>query len=144
MKDQKGYLAIIDGMIAILILFSAFLMFNLMLEVPDTSYTVLSHENTKAQNILQQLSTNINVTDRTFLEEISAVLDRDDHSKRSIREISALSEVKLKQLGLEDNYLFTETNVGFDILKKGNHESSPNLSVASRNCGRYCFRLYVW
>ena len=144
MKDQKGYLAIIDGMIAILILFSVFLMFNLILEVPDTSYTVLSHKNTKAQNILQQLSTNINVTDMTFLEEISAILDKDRHSKKSIREISTLSEVKLKQLGLEDNYLFTETNVGFDILKKGNHESSPNLSVASRNCGRYCFRLYVW
>lgn len=144
MNNQQGYLAIIDGIIAIVLLFSAFLVFNLVLTVPDSSYIVVSHENTKAQDVIQQLSTNINLTDKTFLEEISAILDENKHSKKSIREVSKLTEEKLGQLGLENNYLFRETNVGFDIVGKGSPESEVDVSVASRNCGKYCFKLYVW
>ena len=144
MKDNHGYLAIVDGIMAIAILFSAFLVFNMVLEIPDTSYTTLSFENTKAQDVMQQLSANINVTDKTFLEEISQILDENGNSKRGITEAGKLSEAKLDGLGLKDNYLLRETNFGMDIVEKESFKSSADLSVAGRNCRKYCFRLYVW
>ncbi len=144
MKDESGYLAIIDGLIAIILIFSVFLIFNLILNVPENTYTVVSHENTVSQDVMQQLDTNINLTDKTFLEEISAILDKNKHSKKSIREVSKLCEAKFNQLGLKNNYLFKETNVGFDIIEKGNYQTSQNVSTSSRNCGDYCFKLYVW
>lgn len=144
MKDNHGYLAIADGIMAIAILFSAFLVFNMVLEIPDTDYTTLSFESTKAQDVMQQLSANINVTDKTFLEEISEILEENGNSKRGITEAGKLSEAKLDGLGLKDNYLLRETNFDMDIVEKGSFKSSADLSVAGRNCGKYCFRLYVW
>lgn len=146
MKDSKGFFEIFDGLMAIVLLFTIFLIFNFVLTVPDSSVSSISHEFKESQDVMEQLATKTNIDEDSFLDEITAILKEGKNSKRSVREVSALCKNKFKILGLDRNYYFTETSHlnGDEIISDGNIDSANNITPACRYCGDYCYVLYVW
>ena len=144
--NNKGYFALFDGIVAIIILFTVFLIFNLVISVPDNSVSTVSYEFKDSQDVMEQLSSKVNITDVSFLESITSILENGRNSKASIRKVSVLCGEKFKNLGLTKNYYFTETHHlnGVEIISNGNMESASNITTASRNYGDYCYVLYVW
>lgn len=144
--NNKGYFEIFDGLMAVILLFTVFLIFNLGLNVPNDSVSTVSHDFRESQDFMEQLSSKVNITDTSFLEDISEVLREGHNSKNSMRMVSSMCEKKFKTLGLEGSYYFTETNHlnGDKIIASGNIDSATNITTASRHCGDYCYVLYVW
>lgn len=145
MNDNRGFFEIFDGLIAIIILLFIFLMFNLVLTLPNNQVSTTTHEFKDSQDVMEQLSAKTNITDESFLEEITEVLKEGRNSKKSLREVSSMCEKKFKTLGLEGTYYFTETNYlnGDKIVSSGNINSVNNVTIASRHCRDYCYVLRI-
>jgi len=145
-KDTKGFLSIIDGIFAILLLLIVFSLFNSIIDLEISEYSYTSNEFKDSQDIMELLSNKINFEDKSFLEEAEFILKRDNNSKTSIKEVSILFNNTTKELISNSNYLFTETNYlkGESISSSGDIKNTNNLSVAKRNVGNYSFILYMW
>lgn len=146
MNDKRGFLEIFDGLMAIVLLFTVFLLFNLVVTIPDSSVSTTTYESKQSQDIMEQLSSKTNITDSSFLDDITEVLKDGGNSKNSIRKVSALCEKKFKSLGLTEGYYFTETNHlnGDKIIANGNIKTASNITTATRHCGDYCYVLYQY
>ena len=146
MVDNRGFLEIFDGLIAIILLFTVFLIFNLVIAIPDNSVSTTTHDFKQSQDIMEQLSSKTNITDSTFLDEITQILKEGKNSKNSIRKVSSLCEKEFKKLGLTEGYYFTETNHlnGDKIIASGNIKYANNITTASRHCGNYCYVLSTY
>ncbi|MDO5847986.1 MAG: hypothetical protein Q4P18_00415 [Methanobrevibacter sp.] len=144
--NDKGYFEIIDGILAIILIFTVFSIFNLVLSVPNESVSSSVYEFKSSQDIMEQLSSKVDVADVSFLEEITNILKENKNSKRSVKIVSSLCDEKFKILGLKKNYYFTETNhLNKDkISSNGNINAANNLNVASRFCDDYYYVLYTW
>lgn len=146
MKNERGYVAIFEALIVIFLVLTCVLFLNSVVVTPNPSLSQKADNFNKAQDIMEALSGKVNFTDETFLSEISNILsDRWDKNK-AIEEVSELTKSKFEELGLKDNYKFVEVNEfnGATLLDSGNYDSAENISIASRNYGDYCYRLYVW
>lgn len=146
MNDNRGYLAIFDGMLAVILLFTVFLIFNLVVSIPNDSVSTSVQEFKDSQDVMEQLATKVNITDVSFLESVTAILKEGKNSKWSVREVSKMCGEKFKNLGLKSNYYFTETNhlKGDEIISNGDIDSASNITTVSRNYEDYCYVLYVW
>lgn len=146
MNDNKGYLAIFDGLIAIILLFTIFLIFNLVASTPNSSISTTVSDFKDSQDIIEQLTTKVNITDVSFLQHITSILKEGKNSKKSIVVVSKLCEEKFKNLGLTSNYYFTETNYlnNEKIISSGNIDAANNITTTSRTYDDYCYVLYVW
>lgn len=144
MDDNKGFFEIIDGFIAIVLIFTVFLLFNLVITVPDNSVSATTYEFKQSQDVMEQLASKTNISDYSFLDEITDVLKDGRNSKNSVRKVSLLCEKKFKNLGLTTGYYFTEMNHlnGNKIIASGNIKQANNITVATRHCGNYCYVLY--
>lgn len=146
MKNERGYVAIFEALIVIFLVLTCVLFLNSVVVTLNPSLSQKADNFNKAQDIMESLSGKVNFTDETFLSEISNILsDRWDKNK-AIEEVSKLTKSKFEELGLKDNYKFVEVNEfnGATLLDSGNYDSAENISIASRNYGDYCYRLYVW
>ena len=146
MKNERGYVAIFEALIVIFLVLTCVLFLNSVVVTPNPSLSQKTDNFNKAQDIMESLSGKVNFTDETFLSEISNILsDRWDKNK-AIKEVSELTKLKFEELGLKSNYKFVEVNElnGATLLDSGNYDSAENISIASRNYGNYCYRLYVW
>lgn len=146
MKNERGYVAVFEALIVIFLVLTCVLFLNSVVVTSNPSLSQKSDNFNKAQDIMEALSGKVNFTDETFLSEISNILsDRWDKNK-AIEEVSELTKSKFEELGLKDNYKFVEVNEfnGATLLDSGNYDSAENISIASRNYGDYCYRLYVW
>lgn len=146
MNDNKGFFEIFDGLIAIVLLFTVFLLFNLVINVPDNSVSTTTYEFKQSQDFMEQLASKTNITDSSFLDEITEVLKEGRNSKNSVRKVSELCENEFKKLGLKKGYYFTETNHlnGDKILASGNIQYANNITTAIRHCGDYCYVLSTY
>lgn len=146
MKNERGYVAVFEALMVIFLVLTCVLFLNSVVVTSNPSLSQKADNFNKAQDIMEALSGKVNFTDETFLSEISNILsDRWDKNK-AIQEVSKLSKPKFEELGLKDNYKFVEVNEfnGATLLSSGNYDSAENISIASRNYGDYCYRLYVW
>ena len=110
MLDNKGSLYIIDAVLAIVLLLIVFLIINTAINVPTHEYSYETRDIRQAQDVMELLSGKIDFSDRTFIGEISGMLEDGKNSKQSVREVSQISKDKLDSLNIK-NYRFTETNV---------------------------------
>ena len=94
---------------------------------------------------MELLSGKVDFGDRTFLEEISSILEDGENSKESIGEVSEISKRKLDSYDLK-NYRFTENNVldGEVLASSGDYKKADNVDVASRTYGDYSYSLSIW
>lgn len=146
MKNERGYVAVFEALMVIFLVLTCVLFLNSVVVTSNPSLSQKADNFNKAQDIMEALSGKVNFTDETFLSEISNILsDRWDKNK-AIKEVSELTKSKFEELGLKDNYKFVEVNElnGATLLSSGNYDSAENISIASRNYGDYCYRLYVW
>lgn len=146
MKNERGYVAIFEALIVIFLVLTCVLFLNSVIVTPNPSLSQKTDNFNKAQDIMEALSGKVNFTDETFLSEISNILSDRWDKNRAIQEVSKLTKPKFEELGLKDNYKFVEVNElnGATLLESGNYDSAENISIASRNYGDYCYRLYVW
>ena len=145
MKNERGYVAIFEALIVIFLVLTSVLFLNSVVVTPNPSLSQKADNFNKAQDIMESLSGKVNFTDETFSEISNILSDRWDKNK-AIKEVSELTKLKFEELGLKSNYKFVEVNElnGATLLESGNYDSAENISIASRNYGDYCYRLYVW
>ena len=110
MLDDKGNFIIIEVILAVILLLFAFTIFNLAIFTIDSDYSSELKDSKNAQDIMEFLSGKINFTDKTFLGEISTILQEGKNSKESISEVSEICRDKFSSLNIK-NYRFSETNV---------------------------------
>lgn len=145
MLDNKGSFYIIDAILAIFLLLIVFLVINTAISLPPADYSYESRDIRTAQDVMELLSGKIGFEDNTFLGEISEILKDGKNSKESVREVSKISEDRLKSYGLK-NYRLTENNVlkGEVLASRGDYGKASEVDVATRNCGDYSYTLSVW
>ena len=83
MDDNKGFFEIFDGLIAVILIFTVFLLFNLVITVPSDSVSTTAYEFKQSQDIMEQLASKTNITDSSFLDEITNILKDGKDSKNS-------------------------------------------------------------
>ena len=145
MLDDKGYFYIIDAILAVMLLLTAFLVVNTVISIPSPDYSYDSSDITKAQDTMEILSGKVNFTDQTFLSKISGILKDNENSKESIREVSKLCKYELDSFSI-GNYRFSENNVlkGKVLASSGDYSKASDISVATRNYGDYSYSLSTW
>lgn len=146
MKNERGYIAIFEALIAIFLILTCTLFLNSLILGPNTSLSHKSDDFTNAQDIMQSLAGDVNFTDDSTLSKLSSILDGRWDKNKAIGEAEEFIEPKFKEFGLTENYKFVELNEydGATIAGEGDFRSAENISQASRFYGKFCFRLYVW
>ena len=145
MNDNKGSLYFADAIIAISMLFIVMLMLNVIISLPNPTYSDISHNSKDAQDIMEILSGKVDFEDETFLSVISGILKQNKNSKKSINEVSQICDEKFAEFKLT-NYMFVETNrLDSTVLSSsGDFSKAGNCSVATRNHDDYSYTLYIW
>ena len=145
MKDRSGNLYIADAIIALSIIFIAMMMLNSLVSIPNPTYSDVSHNSRTSQDIMEILSGKVDFEDKTFLEEITAILKENDNSKKSIREVSAICTEKFSEFHLA-NYRFLESNQldSTVLASSGDFSKAGNVSSATRSFDDYSYTLEVW
>ena len=145
MLDNKGSFYIFDAIIAVVLILLVFLVVNTTISLPTSDYSYESKDIRTAQDVMELLSGKVDFEDRTFLEEISAILEEGENSKESIGEVSEISQRKLDSYDIK-NYSFTENNVldGKVLASSGDYKKADNVDVASRTYGDYSYSLSIW
>ena len=145
MSDNRGSFYIFDAILAAFLILLVFLVVNSAISLPTVDYSYESKEIRTAQDVMELLSGKVDFDDRTFLEEISAILEDGENSKESIGEVSEISKRKLDSYDLK-NYRFTENNVldGEVLASSGDYKKADNVDVASRTYGDYSYSLSIW
>lgn len=144
MIGNKGFISIVDGILAITLLLIVFTLFNSMISFESSDYSYVEFKD--SQDIMEILSNKIDFEDKSILEKSELILKSDNNSKESIKEVSLLVNETFKDLIPSSNYLFTEKNYLKEeiISSRGNILDGENITVASRNVGNYSFILYIW
>ena len=145
MSDNRGSFYIFDAILAAFLILLVFLVVNSTISLPTVDYSYESKEIRTAQDVMELLSGKVDFDDRTFLEEISAILEDGENSKESIGEVSEISQRKLDSYDIK-NYSFTENNVldGKVLASSGDYKKADNVDVASRTYGDYSYSLSIW
>lgn len=142
MLDNRGILSIFDSLIAIFLLLLFLLIITSFLAIPIDTYSVSVDDSKTSQDIMESLSTKINYSDTTFLEEISEILQENHNSQNSIRKVSKMI---VNELNLNKSYVFKETKVlNRDLVSVGDYSQGNNFTVASRDCGNYSYTLIIY
>ena len=145
MLDEKGNFFIIDAVLALILILTVFLAFNSAISIQDSSYSSEIRQSKNAQDIMEILSGKVYYNDRTFIGDITEILEENDNSKKSIKEVSKLSKEKFESMDLK-NYRFTESNVlnGKVLASSGDYSSAKDVSSATRSYGDYYYTLSIW
>ena len=145
MLDNKGSFYIFDAIIAVVLILLVFLVVNTTISLPTSDYSYESKDIRTAQDVMELLSGKVDFDDRTFLEEISSILEDGENSKESIGEASEISKRKLDSYNIK-NYRFTENDVldGEVLASSGDYKKADNVDVASRSYGDYSYSLSIW
>ena len=145
MSDNRGSFYIFDAILAAFLILLVFLVVNSAISLPTVDYSYESKEIRTAQDVMELLSGKVDFDDRTFLEEISSILEDGENSKESIGEASEISKRKLDSYDLK-NYRFTENDVldGEVLASSGDYKKADNVDVASRTYGDYSYSLSIW
>ena len=145
MLDNKGSFYIFDAIIAVVLILLVFLVVNATISLPTSDYSYESKDIRTAQDVMELLSGKVDFDDRTFLEEISSILEDGENSKESIGEASEISKRKLDSYNIK-NYRFTENDVldGEVLASSGDYKKADNVDVASRTYGDYSYSLSIW
>lgn len=145
MLDEKGYFYIVDAILVVFLILTVVLIVNATISIPSPDYAYDYQKIRDAQDIMEVLSGKVNFTEKTFLDDITEILRKNENSKESVKEVSKICKTKFKDFNLE-NYRFTESNfLNSKVLaSSGDYSNANKVSVATRNCGNYSYTLFVW
>lgn len=143
--DDKGFLSLIDGLLAIFLIFIAILAFNMFIDMEIPSLSQGSKDFKTSQDVMELLSMDVDGKDYSILEEISYTLSKSNNNKASQREVGEILD-NYFVTHLDSNYAFVENNYlkGKELSSSGDKLEAKNLTVATRNYGNYSYTLYIW
>lgn len=146
-KDNKGFISLIDALLSIFILLMVLIAFNGVIDIDVPSLSEENHDFKTSQDIMEIMSSKVDGRDHSLIEKISFILSSNNDSISSKREVKSLLD-DFFSVYLDDNfhYAFAETNqLGGEVLSSnGDYESSDRVNVAIRNYGNYSYKLYLF
>ena len=149
-KDNKGFLSLMDALLSILILFMILISFNLMMDMDIPSLVEENNDFKTSQDIMEIMSSKLDGRDYSTLERISYILSKNNNSISSKREVKLILDDFFSR-HLSDNemnyhYAFVESNQldGEVLSSNGDFSSADRLNVAIRNYGNYSYKLYFF
>ncbi len=139
-KEDTGIYSIIDGMIAILLIFIAFLAFNSMinLDIVNDNHQVLSDYRT-SEDLMEVLSTGSN---EPTLNQIYYILKSNNNSYESKAQATMILSSFFNKTIPDKYYVFKVNNQ--ILASRGNLEDIDNYNSAKRTVGDYTFTLLVY
>lgn len=141
MLDNKGSFYIIEGIIAVILLLSVFLIVNTTISIPSHYYSYESNNIKTAQDIMELLSGKIDFTDQSFLSKISKILKKDKYSKKAIKKVSKMSEEKLNSYNLKNYRFYKDKEI---LVQSGDWSKAENISSATRTYDNHSYILQIW
>lgn len=144
-NDNNGYLSLVDGLLAIFLIFIAVVAFNMVVDMDIVSLSEGSKDFKNANDVMELMSMKVDGKDYSMLERISYTLAKSNNNKASQREVSTLLYTYFDKY-LDCHYAFVENNQlkGAVLVSNGDKSEVDNLTVATRNYGNYSYTLYVW
>ncbi|MBQ2962667.1 hypothetical protein [Methanobrevibacter sp.] len=146
-KDNRGFVSLMDALLSIFILFMVLIAFNMIIEIDIPSLSEESSDFKTSQDIMEIMSSKVDGRDYTLIERISYILSSNDNSISSQRQVKEiLDEFFMVYLDGRYHYSFVETNQlnGEVLSSNGDFSSAERVNVASRNYGNYSYRLYLF
>ena len=142
---DKGFLSLIDGLLAIFIIFIVIIAFNMIIGMEIPSLSQESKDFKTSQDVMELMSMDVDGKDYSILEEISYTLSKSNNNKASQREVGDILDSYFTT-HLDCNYAFVENNYlkGRELSSNGDKLEAENLTVATRNYGNYSYTLYIW
>ena len=146
-KDNKGFISLIDAMLSVFILLLVLIAFNMVIDIDLPSLSEENNDFKTSQDIMEIMSSKVDGRDHSLIERISFILSNNNDSISSKREAKALLDDFFSSY-LDDahHYAFVETNHlnGEVLSSNGDYESSDKVNVAIRNYGNYSYKLYLF
>ena len=146
-KDNKGFISLIDALLSIFILLLVLIAFNMVVDIDLPSLSEENNAFKTSQDIMEIMSSKVDGRDHSLIERISFILSSNNDSISSKREAKALLDDFFSSY-LDDghHYAFMETNHlnGEVLSSNGDYESSDRVNVAIRNYGNYSYKLYLF
>ena len=148
-KDNRGFVSLIDTMLSIFILLMVLMAFNLVADIEIPSLSEERDDFKTSQDIMEIMSSKIDNRDHSILERISYTLEKNNNSASSKREVKALLDdyFATHLYGNQNqHYAFAETNQldGEILSSNGDYASAENLDLAIRDYGNYSYKLYLF
>lgn len=147
-KDNKGFLSLLDGILAISILFIGLLAFNVILNFhAPTPYDDFI-DSKVANDAMEIMTLKIDENSYSTLDSIVGILKSNDNNldHETKETIANIAGSFLNKTVPDKNYLLVENNVldGEVIVSKGDILVASNISTTTRNLGEYSFTLSVF
>lgn len=146
-KDNKGFVSLIDALLSVFILLLVLIAFNMVIDIDLPSLSEENNDFKTSQDIMEIMSSKVDSRDHSLIERISFILSSNNDSISSKREVKALLDDFFSSY-LDDghHYAFVETNHlnGEVLSSNGDYESSDKVNVAIRNYGNYSYKLYLF
>ena len=146
-KDNKGFISLIDALLSIFILLLVLIAFNMVIDIDLPSLSEENNDFKTSQDIMEIMSSKVDGRDHSLIERISFILSRNNNSIESKREVKVLlDDFFSSYLDTDYHYAFVETNnLNGEILSSnGEYENSDRVNVAIRNYGNYSYKLYLF
>lgn len=146
-KDNKGFVSLVDALLSIFVLFMVLIAFNMMIDIEVPSLSEENNDFKISQDIMEIMSSKADGRDYTLLERITYILSENNNSIASKREVKAiLNDFFMIYLDDRYHYSFVESNqLDGDILSSnGDFNSADRVNVAIRNYGNYSYKLYIF
>ena len=148
-KDNKGFVSLIDSLLSIFILVMVLIAFNMMIDIEIPSLSEENNDFKTSQDIMEIMSSKVDGRDYTLIERISYILSQNNNSIASKREVKSLLD-DFFSVYLENNhkchYAFVESNQlnGEVLSSNGDYANGDKVNVAIRNYGNYSYKLYLF
>jgi hypothetical protein len=147
-KDKKGFLSLLDGILAISIVLVALIAFNVVLNFHAPSSYDDFTDSKVANDAMELMTLNIDENTYSTLDYIIVILKANDNNLDydTKESISNIAGTFLNKTLPSNNYLLVENNVlnGEIIVSKGDILMASDISTTTRNLGEYSFTLSVF
>ena len=147
-KDKKGFLSLLDGILAISIVLVALLIFNVVLNFHAPSPYDDFTDSKVANDAMELMTLTIDENSYSTLDSIILTLKANDNNLDydTRQNIATIAGTFLNKTLPNNNYLLVENNVldGEVIVSKGDILAGSNISTTTRNLGEYSFSLSVF
>ena len=143
-KDERGFLSLFDSLLAVFLLFIVFIAFNMVMEIEVPSLSEENSDFKTSQDLMDILSSKATDRDHSTLETISYILDYNNNSLSSQREVTKILDEFFSIYMPRGNYFAETSQLGGKVLSsRGNVMDGDEVTVAIRHHGNYSYKLYV-
>jgi hypothetical protein len=146
-KDNNGFISLMDALLSIFILLMVLIAFNMMIDLDVSSLSEKNDDFKTSQDIMDVMSSKVDGRDYTLIERISYILDENNNFIESKREAKALlDDFFSSHLNQKYHYSFVETNQlnGEVLSSNGDFTGAERVNVAIRNYENYSYKLYLF